>query len=548
MKNIIQKLTKTFLNRPFFSSPLISCKVQISMLFSLLIFDSLFKVLIIYSKSQSDSLPNKGYLMLYILKIFIFLFNILTCIFIRLPKEIKEIYIDVYLFLVKILTIVVFFEIDLVYYYKLVENLQILHEGLKLFFIEQSIGIFYKRLIFSLLSQWIIILYVLIRTINDISIEHITLILIGICWNALSKIHWDMNILNFNKKSENEEFKGIFDGDQCLDVFFEDFSKTSSNCISILNEHKKLLFSNKAMKKFFNEENETNIEKKLLNMEVRLKKKKKGIMEGVILNDSMDHNNILIEKNLSELSSIVSPEMNNCGKHKKEKFLEVFDMILEQIKKSHAKNTENIEQCCYKFLCFYHEKNTKKGSFSNIFLPCRIKGYFTFHFIKKVPYFSILLKNSQELSDKRNSKSRNLSEALRYMTDELSISCNTINILQQILEKHLDSQKKLSLLKPLSISLKLSMALQEEMQFMREMLLNKENSQIIEFNLKSFLLEVISLFSFQSDLKDNELMINYDNHLPINVQAEQHKIKIILISLLSIIIDFYYFLKYNLYN
>jgi signal transduction histidine kinase len=81
------------------------------------------------------------------------------------------------------------------------------------------------------------------------------------------------------------------------------------------------------------------------------------------------------------------------------------------------------------------------------------------------------------------------------------------------------------------------MCLQEEMIYLKRILCLKGDPNLnIEFNLKDFLTEIASLFSFQADMRGIDFQIIFDNNLSSNIQSDPYKIKIILVNLLSKII------------
>jgi len=171
------------------------------------------------------------------------------------------------------------------------------------------------------------------------------------------------------------------------------------------------------------------------------------------------------------------------------------------------------------------------------FYPIKKKGVCNLIFLGKKPLFLILIKNHPIQKSNSSEKNTNLSKTFTDFAEELRLCLNVTNLLQQSLEKHLDYSKKLSILKPLSISIKLMMCLQEEMIYLKRILCLKGDPNLnIEFNLKDFLTEIASLFSFQADMRGIDFQIIFDNNLSSNIQSDPYKIKIILVNLLSKII------------
>lgn len=481
---------------------------------------------------------SNNFFLLSFIKIIFFSIQPVLIIFTRINNETMKKYSDIYLLLLKTATLLFFFEIDFIEYIAFSEKVPLIHEGLKFFFIDHIFSLCLKGFFTQLLSKWLTMLYLILRTAHYCSIEYIILIFLAFIWSIIIKIEWDKKNLEFNKVLDikNSNKKKI--SQILLKDLFETFMNNSNNAFILLDKNKKMVLMNETTKILFKEaSNDEEIENTFLNLEIIQKRKSKDLLKNVLLNETNEKNQILLEKNLSQLSSI-STIINS-----KTYLKEIIQKLLEEIKEN--KNLKkSLSQKKEKFVWFKKDINFDRNNLAHLYFSFKLKGNIDVHFIKKEIYLSVILQKTQEINfenPKKMSKINNIARTFQHFSDELNISLNSINILKEILTKYLDYQNQLIILNPLNISLKMAFSLQEELVFIKEILCPKEDkiiNDIIEFNLKNFLNEIVSLFTLQADLREINLIITYDCHLPVTIQSDYKKIKIILINLLSMLFYF----------
>ena len=510
-----KKICKSCENNP--------CKIVIFIVFLLLIFDSGLKYICLEQQKLTE------FQIFPIIKISLLIFLIIPCFLMKNETQISDKFFDFYLFLLKILILTIFLEFDIPCYEINSAGFALIHEGFKFCFIESVFSNCFRSLKPRIFSNLFTVFYLFFRTLNFSNFESFFFLPLIFFWMLIQKLQWKMknSFLDPKKSKSNEtqissDFDDIFKNDSefSRNVLKKCVAKTN-DCICIFNNEKKPIFANKAAKNLLAMEEINLIGKHLLNLEITLAKSKKNILDGVNIVKADNIEKILLDKNLSELSSINSIGEKTCVSS-------ILDKILEELK-IRKKDKTKIVKSSYKFSI--NRENIRE--FSNLFFDGKKKGYCYLVPFDRKPFFLLLIKNSD--SAKFVEKNDKISKTFVYYAEELRICLNVTNILQQSIEKYFDYSKNLSILKPLTISMKLMMCLQEELIYFKQMMSPKENPQIImEFDLRSFLAEIASLFSFQADMRGIDFQITYDKNLASSIQSDPLKIKIILVNLLSI--------------
>ena len=507
------------------------CKIVILIVFLLLIFDSVLK----YIRLEQQKLTE--YQIFPIIKISLLLFFMILCFLMKNETKINDKFFDFYLFLLKIVILTIFLEFDIPSYEIQSEGFALIHEGFKFGFIESVISNCFRSLKLRIFSNWFTVFYLVFRTLNFSNFESFFFLPLLFFWILIQKLQWKMknNFIDPKKLKSNEtqistDFDDIFKNDSEFSRnILKNCVKKTNDCFCIFNNEKKPMFANKAAKNLLGMEEINLIGKHLLNLEIILAKSKKNILDGVNIVKTDNIERILLDKNLSELSSINSIGEKTCVSS-------IIDKIVEELK-IRKKDKTKISKFSYKFSI----KTENLSEFSNLFFEGKKKGYCYLVPFERKPFFLLLIKNSD--SAKFVEKNDKISKSFVYYAEELRICLNVTNILQQSIEKYFDFSKNLSILKPLTISMKLMMCLQEELIYFKQMMSPKEKPQIImEFDLRSFLAEIASLFSFQADMRGINFQITYDKNLASSIQSDPLKIKIILVNILSISLFFFFFI------
>lgn len=505
------------------------CKIVILMVFLLLIFDSGLK----YIRLEQQNLTK--FQIFPLIKISFLVFFMILCFLMRNESQIRDKIFDFYLFCLKILILTLFLEFDIPCYESNSEDFNLIQEGFKFCFIESVISNCFRSLKPRIFSNWVTILYLVCRTLDFSNFESFFFLALAFFWILIQKLQWKMkNIFEDPKKSQinetqiSSDFDDIFKNDSEFSMnVLKNCVKKASDCIIIFNNEKKPMFANRATKNLLAMEEIPQIGKNVLNMEITLAKSKKTMLDGVNIVQSDNIEKILLDKNLSELSSINSIGEKTCVSS-------IIDKILAELKIRKKDKTKPSKS---------HYKFAINSEFSSLFFEGKKKGYCYLVPFERKPFFLLLLKSSD--SAKFAEKNAKIAKSFVYYAEELRICLNVTNILQQSIEKYFDFSKNLSILKPLTISMKLMMCLQEELLYFKQMMSPKPKLPIImEFDLKAFLAEIASLFSFQADMRGINFQITFDKNLASSIQSDPLKIKIILVNLLSISLIFWFLLYF----
>jgi len=333
------------------------CKAVIIFLFILLIFDSCLKFLILEQRYNTENSLWKNSLLFPILKISLLMVFMIFCLFMKNEKKVSDKYFDVYIILLKIVILVLFFEFD-ANYIGFSNNFQLIHEGFKFCFIDNVLAGCFRGLSLRILSSWFTISYLVFRSINSISLDYLFFLLLWFFWTIIQKIQWKNNYFIHQKDIDNHDLNEYDDfltkfgqNNQFIIDLLGNVTSISNDALFVFTNEKNLIFSNNSAKKMFGSQEIDSLQKKVLNSEIILPKIKKDMMNGVNFNDS--NNKILVDKDLSELSSIIT-----IGE--KTTFLyQIMEKILDENKASEPRR----KKISYKFSIKSQNVNEISGFF-----------------------------------------------------------------------------------------------------------------------------------------------------------------------------------------